>query len=341
MSRRRDEFDDRRFDDRRDRDDDHDREPPRRSNTVGTLSLVCGVLSLVGALVPCIGLAAAVSAAFGLLLGFVGLMTASKNRAGNGTSIAGLLSNGLAIVVALVMTYVIFAYFTASDPDALKVERGPAISVTVMELDTEIEADPAKAEAKYVGQVVEVTGRVVSIKHEYPTTIVVLADGSSGFTFRYHIPTQNSNPSNAYAEMGRAVTIRGLCGKGYGFSHCLIVGGPEAAAARLPAPMPVLVQAQTLGAEYQADPKKADANYRGRLLEITGRIEYLEDRGDWGKSHVSLAGVPNSVVCNFPVYAVKSIGNLKVGDTITIRGTCVGTRSTSVELHASSVIEFE
>lgn len=68
---------------------------------MGVASLVLGILALVIAWVPCVGVYALVFSILGVILGLCGMSAAKKTGQGKGISIAGFVCNAIATAIAI------------------------------------------------------------------------------------------------------------------------------------------------------------------------------------------------------------------------------------------------
>ena len=69
---------------------------------MGVASLVLGIIALIVAWIPCVGVYALLFSVLGLILGAVGIAKAKKTGQGKGLSIAGLVCNIIATVIAAI-----------------------------------------------------------------------------------------------------------------------------------------------------------------------------------------------------------------------------------------------
>lgn len=85
--------------------------PPAPKNGLGTASLVLGIIGLIFAVIPVVGLFFAIPlGTLALIFGAVGVVRASKGKATNkGVSIAGLVLGVLTFVMAIIMTSAVYA----------------------------------------------------------------------------------------------------------------------------------------------------------------------------------------------------------------------------------------
>jgi hypothetical protein len=92
----------------------------------------------------------------------------------------------------------------------------------------------------------------------------------------------------------------------------------------------VRVTAVEFARAYDQDDDRADARFKNKVLEVTGTVEELDLTGE--TYTVVLKGIPDdSVNCEFakdPNVRARLV-RLKPGDTVTIRGKCLG--GTSLE----------
>ena len=74
---------------------------------MGVASLILGILALIVAWVPCVGIYALLFSVIGLILGAVGISAAKKSGKGKGLSVAGLVCNVIATAIALIWFFLI------------------------------------------------------------------------------------------------------------------------------------------------------------------------------------------------------------------------------------------
>ena len=100
--------------------------------------------------------------------------------------------------------------------------------------------------------------------------------------------------------------------------------------------MALTVTAETLFQDYSfsnRNPAAADAKYKDRVLEVTGRVLEVERRGDEAY-YVGIETGPNvmidgrvlraAVVFRFPTAKRSEIARLNKFDVVTMRGECRG-----------------
>jgi uncharacterized protein (DUF1330 family) len=85
--------------------------------------------------------------------------------------------------------------------------------------------------------------------------------------------------------------------------------------------------------EYQGNQLKADTQYKGKTLQITGKVNRVEK--DWSDNYyIVIEG--GSIMFTVHVYVQSSelskIGNLDSSQTITVTGKCDGYSAYSVKI---------
>jgi hypothetical protein len=94
---------------------------------------------------------------------------------------------------------------------------------------------------------------------------------------------------------------------------------------------PVKVDGEELTKAFKTDSAAADAKYKGKFLEVKGKVHDIygkEVSGEptvvvWGYQEKPLA-VPVLVQCYFTKEEQDKIGSLKKDDVVTVRGNCEG-----------------
>jgi hypothetical protein len=201
-------------------------------SALGILSVVCGLISLVIAIIPCVGSLAMISGILGVILGGIGAILAGSQRCGRGVPITGIAFNALSIAVSAAMAWFICSAFTTPNPDTERVKNETAIPLDADRLASEYESDPEKADSEYKGKVLEVTGKVLSVKGEYPYFVVTFCSGGIELKFRFY-RGRNGETKMDQSSVGELLTIRGLC-SGAGitmkntvhFGECIVSRGP-------------------------------------------------------------------------------------------------------------------
>lgn len=217
---------------RRIRDGYGDRQQPASSlGALGILSVICGVISLVIAIIPCVGSLAMISGVLGLILGGIGAILAGSQRCGKVLPITGIAFNALSIAVSAAMACYIWSAFTAPNPHTERVKNETGIPIDADRLASEYESDPQKADSDYKDKVLEVTGKILSIKAEYPHFVVTFCSGGIELMFRCD-RSLNGETMMDNSSAGESLTIRALC-SGAGktmkntvrFEYCIVSRG--------------------------------------------------------------------------------------------------------------------
>ena len=93
----------------------HGTPPAAPRNGLGVAALVLGILGLVGAWVPIVGIGGGVLGLVAVILGIVGRKRAARGQATNGgLALAGIITGALAVVLAVVVTIVSVQAFNRS-----------------------------------------------------------------------------------------------------------------------------------------------------------------------------------------------------------------------------------
>ena len=156
-------------------------------------------------------------------------------------------------------------------------------TLTVEELETEYRGSREATDAKYDGQVVELTGRVLSAGHNLEGAPLIRLSGSDD---RFELNCVLRPGSDAADVMeGDTCRLRGVYCTSVlpTFVHCTVQKGTDApqddagestAATTGSARQPpdVTLTAEQLDAEIAADFEEARRKYAGKTLQVTGRI---------------------------------------------------------------------
>lgn len=113
---------------------------------MGVASLVLGILALVIAWVPCVGVYALIFSILGVILGLCGMSKAKKTGEGKGISIAGFVCNAVATAIAIWWFMVVGAAVSATDKAIKEVSESEAAK-SLNELSSSVKdlSDSAKA----------------------------------------------------------------------------------------------------------------------------------------------------------------------------------------------------
>lgn len=113
---------------------------PRRGNGFGLAALILGIVAILGAAFPIINILSVILAVVGLILGIIGL---TRKGASKGTSIAGTIISGAAILIAIIAGIILSLALTvvedvANDPGPIE----QTVEPTVPPVDDELTGPP-------------------------------------------------------------------------------------------------------------------------------------------------------------------------------------------------------
>jgi|GEM_PF-1425081 len=339
--RDRDDFD--RDSRRRTRDGDDGRDQTKQVSILGIFSLIQGIGALLGSCIPCIGALALIGGGVGLLLGVIGLVVAKKSgRTGVGFPIAGISVNVLAMLIGGVWVLFIVG-LKKGEGDAAPADDGSTITITAVALDEEYDSNEIAADKKYKGKTLEVTGKVQRItRDDKPDKVTVELTGTPDSTVDCHFDRDQQGNLGDVA-VGQQVTIRGKCrGKVRSFvtlETCSIAKEPE----KKPEPKagpPLPVTAETLESDYDRNVVSADAKYKGKVLEVTGKVMRI-GRNQPGKVTVEMES-ENGLPIEFDFNTKETqapLSTISAGDMVVIRGTCRGKDEGLVQLANCSFVK--
>jgi len=98
----------------------------------------------------------------------------------------------------------------------------------------------------------------------------------------------------------------------------------------------VVLSADQLIQDYEQDEKKADEKYLGKVLEVSGKVTEITKEEGKKKVHLEALNSISTVVFDFDESI--SIGNMKAGDNVRLKGKCTGYLG-DVILNQSSVVQ--
>jgi hypothetical protein len=307
-----------------------DEPPPIQTSSLGVVSLVQGIGSLIASFVPCVGALAIVGGAIGLLLGILSYVAAKKSgRQGTGVPVAAVCLNAFAIVIGgCWLLLMAVAFKNRGEP----VADGPEIPITAVALDEAYDSNELDADRQYKNRTLVVSGKVKKItRDDRPGKITVELTGTPGSTVDCHFDRDKQAELNALA-VGDDVVIRGRCGgKVQMFvilNDCSLVKEADRPAPKRPdekPDAPIAITAEALEREYDNNVVAADAKFKGRTVDVTGKVARVA-RNKPGKLTIELdseAGPP--IECDFAAKDGQAqLGALAAGDTVVVRGTCRG-----------------
>jgi hypothetical protein len=359
-SRQYDDDDDRPARPRRPRDDDdYERRPRRdsfrneppakRASVLGILSLIQGIGGLLVSLIPCIGALGMIGGAIGLLLGVIGLVSAKKSggTVGTGLPTSGIIVSVIGIVIGGVWLLVMSAMFSGGpsggNTPTTGSEDSPAHTLSASDLDKEYEQNEAAADGKYKGHWVEITGSVERVSNdERPSRVRVELSGSRGSTVDCLFSTTKKAELGKLV-IGESVTIRGKCkGRDDGLvtlENCVRVTKEKDPAEEPKPGKDIRVSATELLKAYLENEIAADTKYKNKMLEVNGKVARVA-RIKPGKVTVEIQSDDGGLLlCDFLAKEGASLGSLKAGQQVIIRGKCLGNEDGVVTMENCSVVK--
>lgn len=79
----------------------------KNGSTAGTVSLICGILALLLAFVPCVGMMAIPVEAIALVFGIISIVKAGETKSPVGMAVAGLITSVIALMLSIAWIVVI------------------------------------------------------------------------------------------------------------------------------------------------------------------------------------------------------------------------------------------
>jgi uncharacterized repeat protein (TIGR02543 family) len=150
------------------------------------------------------------------------------------------------------------------------------------------------------------------------------------------------SPSSGEYESGVSVTLTATPANGYTFDYwsgsasgttstiTITMNSYKSLTANFkaistPAQKPIKITAEQLVAEYDENQVRADLNYKGKVLQVSGTVDYIGKVLFSDEPSVSLtAGFLSSVVCLFDSSWESEVAQLEKGQHVIIQGTCTG-----------------
>lgn len=305
---------------------------PPQTSVVGIIGLVIGTAGLTISFIPCIGVVGMVGGAIGLLLGLVGLLEVrnSAGRVSNGVPLASVVIGVAALLVGGFWLALMAGAFRNNNPPADPVPGAADekhTSVTAVDLNREYDWNEEAANEKYRHELIEVSGRVKRVADDVvPGKVALVLEGAAGSTVNCVFPL-SEKPNLSHLTPGDEVVASGRCaGRVKGtvtVEDCTRFTGPKERNARDDAPLTVQVDA--LVRDYADDADTADRKYKGRVLEVTGRLGPIERNAGRVTAAVQDPGGTDLVACEFTAEGAKRLASVKPGRTVTVRGRCRGT----------------
>jgi hypothetical protein len=200
--------------------------PPR--NGLGTAGLVLGIIGLVFAFIPIVGVIAWPLVILGLILGILGVLRANRGRATNrGVAIGGVACSALGLVICFAWAALLAAAIPATPTTTSAAGAGassgtqqqaaPASAPTasqpntptviqVKQMGDDFEANQVAAEKKWGGKYVQFTAEVSNIN----SSGITFGDVTSKFSFtQVSCDLEDENAVLSLAK-GKPATVRGI-----------------------------------------------------------------------------------------------------------------------------------
>ena len=210
----------------------------------------------------------------------------------------------------------------------------PTIKIDAERLAEELLRDPADANARYAGRVLEVCGECEAFQAGALRFRATAPEARLAVALPQYLPKFRD-------EEGRALDLA---------AGPALLGGHFAHFAAPPTLVPLPGRPATVRGTYRADgalyrahvlgvSAPADAAYLGRTLTVTGKVAAAED-GDHGATRVALAKRSSTGTVEVACLLTKSASaglRLKVGDALAVTGTCGGRTNYAVVLDNCAV----
>ncbi len=225
-----------------------------------------------------------------------------------------------------------------------KVQEQKPIEVTGNQLWTEFKENQVKANNTYKGNVVQVTGVVHRITQHEVEIEAGEALAKINCAFR-----GDDEKVLATLASGNQVTIKGICdGKavfpGVNLSSCKLVSGGKAAQVDdtkkqpdqpNPDKSPIKLNASQLLSEYKDNEAKANNNYKGKTVQLTGTIKRITEK------YVELKGTERFELITAECYFKDRnvMAGLTSGNEITITGVCEGKGIFGINIKACELVK--
>jgi len=202
--------------------------------------------------------------------------------------------------------------------------------------DTKAELNNMQAE------LTDIKAELTKIKAELDET---KEDSASTYTLSVSVSPSGAgsvSPSGGEYESGVQVTLTANPASGYAFDYWSGAASGTASTITItmdsnknltanfktispPSEEVIKITAEQLVAEYEENQVRADLNYKGKILEVSGEIGHIGKVLFSDDPSVSLtAGFLSSVVCLFDSSWQSQVAQLEIGQYVTIQGTCRG-----------------
>ena len=105
---------------------------------------------------------------------------------------------------------------------------------------------------------------------------------------------------------------------------------------------PITISAEDLYKAYQSDEAEADKLYQGRILIVTGTVGSTSTAEVIGNPHIILMDARQKPIVNclgFTTDEKNAISKLKAGQTVTVKGKCMGKVVSDIPVLEDSVLQ--
>jgi hypothetical protein len=202
---------------------------PPAGNGLGTAGLVLGIVGLVFAFIPIVGLIAWPLVIIGLILGILGVLRANRGQATNrGAAIGGVACSALGLVVCFAWAAMFAAAIPATPTTTSAAGAGPSSGtqqrqapasaapaaiqqttptvIQVQQMGDDFEANQVAAEKKWGGKYIQFTASVSNIN----SSGITFGDVTSKFSFtQVSCDLEDENAVLNLAK-GKPATVRGI-----------------------------------------------------------------------------------------------------------------------------------
>lgn len=343
---------------------------PQRVSVLGILSLIEGIGALVVSFIPCFGFVGIGAGAVGLILGIIGWQLAKNSNGRTGTSlpIAGTITSGVAVAIALGWMLTIGNGLGGLGLFGKRAPRndGPPVVLTATELATAYDDDADAADKLYMRRTVEVTGVIRRAQLPGLDSLSVRLVGTWATDVDCRFDSRLLGPAGAdevrALQEGQEITVRGT-NRGDSLwvtvDDCMVLRAgpkpkpkdepkvdprpdPDPIVRPKPKPQPkeppIPLTAEELQRAYDQNAIGADAKYKDKALDLTGKVARVV-RGGFNTATVELVGDRgNEIDCRF-AGNLNALAQLAPGDTVVIRGACLGEDDGTVTLDDCTLLK--
>lgn len=222
---------------------------------------------------------------------------------------------------------------------------GDVVKVKATDFTDEFRQNSATADAKYKGKTVEVTGEVSFVIAEDRLDSEVKLKGVPTFEVEGNFGT-GKKAAVGGVKSGTTVTIRGKYKRKFGnaiqMSDCTFVTEEKATG-----PKPengvgaVKLTATDLAKAYDGDADAADKLYKGKVLEVSGKVYrnklYIQPENP--AVCLGLKELTLEVECRVSAKVKTELVAINLGNAITFRGKCLGVEDDLIILEDCTVVK--